>query len=172
MKNIYTIGHSNQSIESFIEILKANDIHCLVDVRSYPSSKYVPHFNKNNLEHSLKKEHIKYFHLPDLGGRRKKSTTIHKSIRVDAFAGYADYMMTLEFKKGVSDLKKIARKCRTAFMCTEAVWWQCHRRMIADRLILDGWNVYHLGIGKKNPLHQLWDIARLDENDNIIYDIK
>jgi len=167
---IYTIGHSNISINAFIKILIANKIHCLVDVRSYPTSRAVPQFNKETLKKKLAQYSIKYFHIPDLGGRRKVKTNIHTSIESPAFAGYADYMSSNSFKNGIASLKKIARHCKTAFMCAEKLWWRCHRRMISDRLVFDGWQVYHLGI-KKDPIpHEIWNIARLDESNNIVYD--
>lgn len=168
---IYTIGHSNRTINRFIEILIANKIRCLVDVRSYPGSRAMPQFNQKILKSKLAKYKIKYYHLPELGGRRKVKTNIHSSIEAPGFAGYADYMMTPEFHGGISKLKKIGSKCRTAYMCAEGAYYQCHRRMISDRLEYDGWHVYHLnsahGIPKR---HQIWNISRLDKNGDIIYD--
>lgn len=168
--DIYTIGHSIRNLNTFIKILISNKIRCLVDVRSYPNSKRVPQYNMENLKESLGKYMIQYIHIPELGGRRRVKTNIHSSIEVSAFAGYADYMMTKSFKKGLEKLKKVATKCKTAYMCAEALWWMCHRRMISDRLTFDGWNVYHLGLKKVPILHTIWNIARLGSNGEIYYD--
>ena len=167
---IYTIGHSTKTFNQFVDILIKNKIKCLVDVRSYPGSKMVPQFNKKTLDHKLEKYGIKYYHIPELGGRRRISNLHHPSIKSESFSSYAEYMMTDDFKYGLSLLKKIARKCTTAFMCAEVLWWQCHRRMISDRLAYDGWQVYHLGIGKEKTRHDIWDIARLNSKNQIIYD--
>ncbi|AUL79230.3 Fe-S cluster assembly protein hesB [Tupanvirus soda lake] len=167
---IYTIGHSNRPLNVFIKILIQNRVRCLVDVRSYPGSRAVPQFNKENLGKALAKYKIKYIHVPELGGRRKIKTNIHNSIEAPGFAGYADYMASDSFKNGISILKKIARQCKTAYMCAEGPWWKCHRRMVSDRLEFDNWDVFHLGI-KKDPVpHVIWNIARLDESNNIVYD--
>lgn len=170
MPTLYTIGHSTRTIHQFIKILLENQIHCLVDVRSYPGSTREPQFNKSNLAKSLAKYDIEYYHIQELGGRRHNKSSIDTSIKVEAFSSYAAYMRTPEFKAGIAELKKIATKCRTAIMCSEAVWWRCHRRMIADRMTFDGWDVYHLGIRKEPVLHEIWTIARLDKNGDIVYD--
>ena len=167
---IYTIGHSNRPLNAFIKILIENRIHCLVDVRSYPGSRAVPQFNKEKLNKSLAKYNIRYYHIPDLGGRRKVKTNIHNSIEVPAFAGYADHMASDEFKRGLNMLKRIARRCKTAFMCAEGPWFRCHRRMISDKLEVDGWDVFHLGMIKVPIPHKIWDIARVKRDGSIIYD--
>ena len=169
-KKIYTIGHSNRTINKFIEILIKNKIRCVVDVRSYPGSAWVPHFNKKVLKPKLAKYKIRYVHLPLLGGRRKLKTVIHTSIRAPGFSSYAEYMMTDDFHKGLAGLKAVANRCRTAYMCAEGPWWRCHRRMISDRLEYDGYNVYHLGVGAEPKRHVIWEISRLDRNGDVVYD--
>ena len=168
--NIYTIGHSTRTIDEFIDILTQNNIKYVVDVRSYPGSSKYPQFNKEVLKNSLAKHGIKYKHIIDLGGRRNFKTTIHTSIHEKAFASYAEYMMTKDFKIGLAELKKIAKKYKTVFMCSEAVYWRCHRRMISDRLEFDGWHVYHLGITKEPMRHKVWNIVRLNKENELIYD--
>jgi uncharacterized protein (DUF488 family) len=168
--DIYTIGHSTRTIKNFINILLDDDIEYVVDVRSYPGSTRYPQFNKARLKNSLAKYGIKYKHIPDLGGRRNLKTTIHTSIHEKAFASYAQYMMTNDFKRGLRELKKIAKMYKTVIMCSEALWWRCHRRMISDRLEYDGWQVYHLGISKEPIRHHIWDISRLNNKREIIYD--
>ena len=168
--DIYTIGHSIRTINQFIKILLLNKIRYVVDVRSYPGSKRVPWFNKEVLKLSLAKYKIKYKHIPELGGRRRNVSYIDTSIESKSFSSYAEYMRTPEFEIGLEKLKKIATKYKTAIMCSEAVYWRCHRRMISDRLTYDGWDVYHLGLGNEPKLHEIWDIARLDKNGQIVYD--
>lgn len=170
MTKIFTIGHSTRTLNRFIEVLIVNKIKCLIDIRSYPGSKYVPWFNQANLKKKLAQYKIKYYYIPELGGRRRYVNIHHPSILAPTFSSYAEYMMMDPFKKGLKELKKIARHCRSAMMCAEGVYWRCHRRMVSDRLTFDGWDVYHLGI-KKDPIpHAIWDIAREDKNGEIIYD--
>lgn len=173
-KEIYTIGHSTHTLEEFIKILQDNGIKCLVDIRSYPGSKHVPQFNKKHLELILPKHSIKYTHILDLGGRchyiNDSKSTLHTSLKSKSFVSYAVYMMTPPFAKGIQELKHIAKKCKTAFMCSEVLWWRCHRRMIADRLAFDKWNVYHLGLDATPQPHKIWDVARLNSDNQIIYD--
>ena len=144
-KTIFTIGHSTRTFEEFVTLLRIFSIEMLVDVRSYPGSKRYPHFNKDNLAKELPLQNIFYEHIPALGGRRKtfpgSKNTAWKN---DAFRGYADYMEREEFTSGIEEIKKTAGTYRTAFMCSEAVWWRCHRSMIADYLKTEGWNVLHI----------------------------
>ncbi len=149
-KEIWTIGHSTRTLEHFVEMLHSFDIQLLVDIRSFPGSKRYPQFNKENLATSMPANNIEYLHLKALGGRRP----VHKDSKNaawkhPAFRGYADYMETDEFKKGIEELELIASKQCTAYMCSEAVWWSCHRSMVSDYLKLRGWTVYHImEIGK------------------------
>src|SRR4051812_18875081 len=124
-KIIWTIGHSTRTMDEFISMLKSFDVHCLVDIRSYPGSKRYPHFNKNNLEISLPGSNIGYLHLADLGGRRKlESNSKNTAWKHPAFRAYADYMETNAFKKAIHDLEELALKQNTAYMCSEALWWR------------------------------------------------
>src|ERR1700755_552031 len=118
-KSIWTIGHSTRTLEHFIQMLQSFNIEMLVDIRSFPGSKRYPHFNKENLEISMPENNIEYVHLKSLGGRRpvKKDST-NTGWRHPAFRGYADYMETGEFKKGIDELESIAIKQRTAYMCS------------------------------------------------------
>lgn len=145
MKTIWTIGHSSRSFEEFTELLKNFDIELLVDVRHYPGSRKFPHFNKDFLQQQLPEIGIEYEHLVDLGGRRKvQPDSKNDAWRLDSFRGYADYMETDAFKKALEDLKNFAEKNRTAMMCSEAVWWSCHRSLISDILKVQGWEVLHI----------------------------
>jgi uncharacterized protein (DUF488 family) len=132
---IWTIGHSNRSIDAFIDLLNSFSIQTLVDVRQFPGSRKYPHFNKESLESSLKESGIIYIHMVELGGRRKPNPgSLNSAWKHPAFRAYADYMETTEFKKAIERLEKIAVASVTAYMCSEAVWWSCHRSMISDYL--------------------------------------
>lgn len=149
-KDIWTIGHSTRTIEHFIVMLQSFNIQEIVDIRSFPGSRRYPHFNKEALQISLPANGIGYTHLKELGGRKPaKPDSINTGWRNAAFRGFADYMQTEGFKKGIEQLKEIATTKRTAYMCSEAVWWRCHRSLVSDFLKLKGWNVFHImEIGK------------------------
>jgi uncharacterized protein (DUF488 family) len=144
-KEVWTIGHSTRTLEHFITMLQSFNIETLVDIRSFPGSKRYPHFNKENLEQSIPANNIQYLHLKSLGGRRPvQKDSKNTAWKHPAFRGYADYMETDEFKAGIQQLETTAIKQRTAYMCSEAVWWRCHRSMVSDYLKLHGWTVYHI----------------------------
>lgn len=147
---IWTIGHSTHPIEEFIAMLNYFQIERLVDIRTLPGSRRYPQFNKEALEASLLESHVKYYHLAELGGRRKaKADSKNTAWRHSAFRGYADYMETDGFQNGIQKLEDIALEERTAYMCSEAVWWRCHRALVSDYLKVKGWTVMHImGIGK------------------------
>jgi uncharacterized protein (DUF488 family) len=150
-KIIWTVGHSTRSLNEFLAMLHASEIKLIADIRSYPGSRRFPHFNKEALEISLPQNGIHYMHLKDLGGRRKADPhSKNTSWRNLAFRGYADYMETADFKTEIKKLETIARTQRTAYMCSEAVWWRCHRSLVSDYLKVQGWSVMHImGIGKE-----------------------
>ncbi|MGB8705306.1 MAG: DUF488 domain-containing protein [Gillisia sp.] len=149
-KILYTVGHSTHSLEDFVDILQSFFIEQVVDVRRFPGSRKFPQFNKEALEKSLTENKIEYQHLEILGGRRKTMPdSKNTSWRNDSFKGYADYMDTPEFKKGAEELSRIAQTNRIAIMCSEAVWWRCHRSMVSDYFKAKGWKVIHI-MGKGN----------------------
>jgi uncharacterized protein (DUF488 family) len=152
MKTIWTIGHSTRSIDDFIAILKSFDIAVLADIRSMPGSNRYPHFNQPVLDASLYKANIRYIHMPDLGGRRKaRPDSANTAWQSKAFMGYADYMETDQFKQAIAALQQMAEKERVAYMCSEAVWWRCHRSLVSDYLKINGWTVMHImDLGKAN----------------------
>jgi uncharacterized protein (DUF488 family) len=142
---IWTIGHSTHSIEEFIAMLKSFQIEQLADIRSFPGSRRFPHFNKETLDISLAESHIKYIHLRELGGRRKvRPDSNNIGWRLASFRGYADYMESEPFKNGILELENIAYKARTAYMCSEALWWRCHRSLVSDYLKVHEWTVMHI----------------------------
>src|SRR5215467_2773953 len=140
ISQIWTIGHSTRDIDVFISLLEENGIKLLADVRSLPGSKRYPQFNKETLAESRNAHGIRYEHFPELGGRQKsKPDSRNTAWRNASFRGYADYMETEEFRKGVERLLDLAPEAGpTAIMCAEAVWWRCHRSLISDYVKVRG----------------------------------
>ena len=163
--SLYTIGHSTRTLDDLIETLRAHEIQTLVDIRSFPMSRRLPHFNRESLEKALAQTGITYRWLPALGGRRKKTRddSPHVALRNDSFRNYADYMLTAEFEQGVEELLKLAERSRTAYLCAERVYFHCHRMLVSDWLVAHGHQVFHIdGKGPAKP-HQLMPEARLVE---------
>jgi uncharacterized protein (DUF488 family) len=160
---IWTIGHSTRTIDEFISLLKGNEIELLVDVRAWPSSKRYPQFNKETLAESLTVHGIRYEHFPELGGKRKSNPDSRNTVwRNASFRGYADYMETEQFQKGIERLLEVAAKAGpTAIMCAEAVWWRCHRSLIADYLKARGVEVQHILAATKVEPHPYTPAARI-----------
>ena len=160
---IWTIGHSTRKIDVFISLLEANGITLVVDVRKLPGSKRYPQFNKDALAASLNECSIVYQHFPDLGGRRKSKSDSRNTVwRNAAFRGYADYMQTEEFRNAAERLVDLANEGGPAvIMCAEAVWWHCHRALIADYLKARGVEVTHtIDLNKTEP-HPFTSAARV-----------
>lgn len=161
-KKIWTIGHSTRQLADFLAMLKSFSIQTLVDVRNYPGSRKYPHFNKEALESSLHENNIRYVHLKSLGGRRKPDPgSKNTAWRHTAFRGYADYMETTSFMKGIGELMRLASKTRTVYMCSEAVWWRCHRALVSDYLKAQGWMVMHIMSEGKANEHPFTSPARI-----------
>jgi uncharacterized protein (DUF488 family) len=160
---IWTIGHSTRTIDKFISLLQNHGIKSLVDVRLLPGSKRYPQFNKETLADSLGKIGICYEHFPELGGRRKpRADSGNTAWRNASFRGYADYMETEEFEKGVKRLLNLAADAGpTAIMCAEAVWWRCHRSLISDYLKARGVEVMHILDANKTEPHPYTSAARI-----------
>jgi uncharacterized protein (DUF488 family) len=167
---IWSIGHGARPLEEFLAMVRAADIKTLADVRMAPGSRRHPQFGAKALEATIRELGITYVHLPELGGRREpRADSQHRALRVAAFRGYADHMSTDEFARGYERLTSLARASQTAFMCAETLWWRCHRRLIADRLTVDGWTVTHLFTPGKSEPHVLWDAARTLDG-HLVYD--
>jgi uncharacterized protein (DUF488 family) len=153
---LHTIGHSTHSIEEFIVLLNVHGICHLVDVRSIPKSRHVPQFNSDALASSLRAANIEYTHLKTLGGRRStRKDSINTGWRNASFRGYADFMATPQFAEGLAALIEIAHVTPTAIMCAEAVPWRCHRSLIADALMLKGWEVRDILTAAPAAQHKL-----------------
>ncbi|OLB24396.1 MAG: hypothetical protein AUH15_01065 [Acidobacteriales bacterium 13_2_20CM_55_8] len=170
MSTLYTIGHSTRTLDELIEILRAHSIQTLVDIRSLPMSRRLPHFNRESLEKTLAEAGVRYVWMKDLGGRRKKirDDSPHIALRSPSFRNYADYMLTAEFRGAIASLIELAEQSPTAYMCAERVYFRCHRMMVSDWLVGHGHQVLHIdGIGPAKP-HKLMAEARVVENQ-IIY---
>lgn len=135
---IFTIGHSNHSLEKFLEMLHAYNIDLLADIRSAPGSRYCPQYNKDAMQVSLPDSGIRYTHLDRLGGHRKGCCdhSLNTGWRNGGFRRYADYMQTSEFRSGLDDLIDLGRNRRVAIMCAESVPWRCHRSLVSDALVI------------------------------------
>jgi uncharacterized protein (DUF488 family) len=161
-KTIWTIGHSTRPFNELLEMLNSFQIKMVADIRSFPGSRKFPQFNREALEISLPQNGIQYIHLKKLGGRRKANRDSKNTTwRHVAFRSYADYMETSDFKEGIKELEVIAEKQRTAYMCSEAVWWRCHRSMVSDFLKVQGWKVIHIMAVNKAEEHPFTSPARV-----------
>ena len=171
-KTIWTIGHSTRSFEEFLNMLHSFRIELIADIRSYPGSRKFPQFNQETLELTLLQNNIEYVHLKNLGGRRKVNPdSKDKGWRSAAFRGFADYMETSAFNDGIKELVTNALKQRTAYMCSEAVWWRCHRSLISDYLKVEGWKVMHIMGVRKAEEHPYTEPARI-VNGKLNYELK
>ena len=160
---IYTIGHSTRAIEDFIALLRAHSIQQLADVRTIPKSRRHPHFSGEALSVSLAAAGIAYRHVAALGGLRKpRADSTNTAWRHEGFRGYADYMETPAFEHAVDDLVAWSTVAPTVVMCAEAVWWQCHRRLLADALVARGNEVRHIMAPASAPPHELTEFARIE----------
>ncbi|GAA4891810.1 DUF488 domain-containing protein [Tessaracoccus lubricantis] len=144
---LFTVGHSDRSLEEFVELLTAHGVGVLADVRSLPGSRKFPHFNSDVLAATLPAQGIEYLRIEDLGGRRNKSKTVDPSVngmwRNQSFHNYADWALGEEFEQGLARFRALEAS-RPTVMCSEAVWWRCHRRIIADHLLAHGCDVRHI----------------------------
>jgi uncharacterized protein (DUF488 family) len=160
---VFTIGHSTRPIETFIDILQAHGVKCLVDVRTVPRSRHNPQYNKDSLPESLAAAGIKYEHLPGLGGlRRPHRNSPNTGWRNAGFRGFADYMLTPEFEADLERLLQLAGRQGLAIMCAEAVPWRCHRSLISDALLVRGIKVEHITNARRRHEHSLTAWARVD----------
>lgn len=161
-KQIWTIGHSTRSAEEFARLLNAYRIEVLADIRNFPGSRKFPHFNADALEKIMAGAGIEYRHFKELGGRRKPVPgSRNNGWRVEAFRGYADYMETEPFHNAVTELMQLASAQRVAYMCSEAVWWSCHRALVSDYLKYRGWTVMHIMSPVKADEHPYTKPARI-----------
>jgi uncharacterized protein (DUF488 family) len=145
---IYTIGHSTRSVAEFVELLRCGQVDLVVDIRTTPRSRTNPQFNLDALPEALSAWQIGHMRIEELGGRRTKSKTVAPDVNGfwtnQSFHNYADYALSDAFRAGLARLAESSSARRCAIMCSEAVWWRCHRRFVADYLLHDGRQVFHL----------------------------
>lgn len=167
---VWTIGHSTHGDETFAALLLSHDIEQVADVRTVPRSRRHPHFHSDVLARSLPAHGVGYEHLPRLGGwRSAQPDSPNGAWRNVSFRGYADYAMSDEFAAGLAQLRELAATRRTAMMCSEALWWRCHRRLIADRLVVGGDRACHIGSDGRASAHELTSFAVVGADRQITY---
>lgn len=172
-RRIWTIGHSTRSADEFLELLRANAIDGLADVRTIPQSRRHPYFGRDVLDARLKDEGVEYRHFAELGGLRKpQPDSPNGAWRNEAFRGYADHMMTPRFTAAVDELLRFGERRNVAVMCAEAVWWQCHRMLLSDALVARDVEVQHImslrGKSSRQP-HRLTPFAQIRADRQVWY---
>jgi uncharacterized protein (DUF488 family) len=158
MRPFYTIGHSTRSVEEFVELLQTAGVRLVADVRTVPRSRTNSQFNRDTLPDALSGFQIGYEHIAELGGLRGRTHDIAPAVNSfwqnQSFHNYADYAMSEGFRAGLARLRDLGRERTCAVMCAEAVWWRCHRRIIADHLLAAGETVFHImGSGRIESAH-------------------
>jgi uncharacterized protein (DUF488 family) len=163
MATLFTIGHSTRSLDELIAALQAHSIQTLVDIRSFPMSRRLPHFNRESLEKALTEVGMRYLWMKELGGRRKKilQDSPNVALRNESFRNYADYMLTPDFEQAAGELVRMAEHAKTAYMCAERVYFHCHRMLVSDWLVAHGHVVLHIDDAKPPKAHELMSEARL-----------
>jgi uncharacterized protein (DUF488 family) len=167
---LWTIGHSTLTLERLVSPLEAHAIGLLCDVRSVPRSRRHPQFSADALARSLPDRGIEYRHLAGLGGwRHARRDSPNTGWRNAAFRGYADYALSPAFADALGELCTLAIRRRTVIMCAEALWWRCHRRLIADRLVVAGWEVCHIASDGRSSPHEVTGFAVIRPDGSVIY---
>src|SRR6201987_522687 len=170
MATLYPIGHSTRSLDELIAVLQHHSIQTLVDIRAFPVSRRLPHFNRESLESGLAAAGVRYVWMEALGEYRKKTRedSPNTGLRNASFRYYADYMLTLEFETAAHELVQLAEGSRTAYMCAERVWFHCHRMLVSDWLVAHGHTVLHIDAEGAPRPHRLTAEARL-VNGRLLY---
>jgi len=160
---IYTIGHSTRTLDELVSALQAHAIETLVDIRAFPMSRRLPHFNRESLETELPKHGIQYVWMKALGGYRKatRKDSPHAALRNASFRNYADYTLTPEFEGAMRKLLALAPRSRTAYMCAERVYFRCHRMIVSDWLVAHGHEVLHIDDEGPVKEHRMTAEARM-----------
>lgn len=169
---VYTIGHSTRNIVEFVDLLKVGEVGLVVDIRSIPRSRTNPQFNLDALPEALADWQIGHTRIEELGGRRNKSKTVPAEVNVfwtnQSFHNYADYALSDEFRLGLSHLLDLSRARRCAIMCSEAVWWRCHRRIVADYLLHESTSVFNL-LGPARAAPATLTKAAMAQGEALVY---
>jgi uncharacterized protein (DUF488 family) len=161
--SLYTIGHSTRTLDDLIAPLQAHQIQILADIRAFPMSRRLPHFNRDSLEVTLPAAGIRYVWMKPLGGYRKQvlEESPHVALRNQSFRNYADYMLTPEFDDAARELIHLAEQSRTCYMCAERVYFRCHRMLLSDWLVAHGHEVLHIDGTAPPRAHKLTAEARM-----------
>ena len=169
MATLYTIGHSTRTLDELVSALKAHGIETLVDIRAFPMSRRLPHFNRESLESELSKCGIHYVWMKALGGYRKttRKDSPNTALRNASFRNYADYTLTPEFEQATDELLRLAEQSRTAYMCAERVYFRCHRMIVSDWLVARGHEVLHIDAEGPPRPHKLTSEARIVDGQMI-----
>lgn len=169
----YTVGHSTRTIDEFVRLLRTAGVTLVVDIRTVPRSRTNPQYNKDALPGSLAAFHIRYRDIPELGGLRGKSKVVPPEVNSfwenQSFHNYADYALTEAFRAGLLQLIALGREEPCAMMCSEAVWWRCHRRIVSDYLIGRGESVFHLMGDDRIEAAKLTEGAHVRDNGDVTY---
>jgi uncharacterized protein (DUF488 family) len=166
---VWTVGHSTHPLEAFVALVRAHGVTVIADVRKIPRSRRNPQFNIDTLPASLAAAGLAYVPRPGLGGlRRERTDSINRGWKNPSFRAYADYMQTEEFARELDALLALGTRERLAIMCAEAVWWRCHRSLIADAVVARGEPVLHILTPERAEPHTLRDFARVD-NGRVSY---
>jgi uncharacterized protein (DUF488 family) len=167
---VFTIGHSTHELDALVSLLHDHGVAALADVRASPGSRRLPQFNRDLLERTLPERGLAYVHVAELGGRRRPvPDSPNAGWEVEGFRAYADHMASDEFAHGLARLEELAGARPTAVMCAEALWWRCHRRLVADALTVRGWEVRHIGAAGKVTIHELPPFAVVGRDGRISY---
>jgi uncharacterized protein (DUF488 family) len=171
----FTVGHSTRTLEEFVELLQRAEVTFIADVRTVPRSRTNPQYNRDVLPHSLAKFDMQYEHLAALGGLRGRQRDIPPDLNAfwtnDSFHNYADYAMGKSFRDGLAHLQDLGQAQRCAIMCAEAVWWRCHRRIIADYLIAGGDTVFHILGPKYIEPARITEAAKIQPSGSLAYPV-
>jgi uncharacterized protein (DUF488 family) len=166
---VWTLGHSTRTFDELVALARAHGITAIADVRKIPRSRRHPHVNADALTRTLPEAGLAYVPMPGLGGlRRPRSGSLNTAWRNPSFRAYADYMQTAEFAGHLDDLVARGRRERLAVMCAEALWWRCHRSLIADALVARGIEVRHILSAERAEPHVLRPFARV-QNGRVSY---
>lgn len=172
MNPFFTVGHSTHTIEEFVALLRAADVELVADVRTVPRSRTNSQYNRDVLPTTLKPLNLSYMHIPELGGLRSRTSIapdVNGFWRNESFHNYADYAMGDGFRSGLCKLRQAGQARRCAVMCAEAVWWRCHRRIIADYLIASGETVIHILAKGRTELAHITKVAVRSPEGTLAY---
>lgn len=170
MALFYTVGHSSRSADEFFSALRAHEVDLVADIRRFPGSERHPQFNKDALAEVLQERQIEYRYFESLGGRRSsdRSDSPNTAWENESFRAYADYALTEEFQNALEELIELGENYTPAIMCAEAVYWRCHRRIVADWLIARGHDVVDIFDPNRANDHELTRFAVVDDG-RVVY---